>query len=159
MTIAMEQRSSPRPTKPIDRVADLLARHSIDVLRVCLGLVFVGFAIPKFFPGLSPAEPLVTKAVDMLTLGVLHGQAAMVVTALVECFVGLTLVFGTFLRIGLLVFGLAVLGFLSPLVLFPGDLFAGGPTLEAQYILKDIVLFAAGMVVAAKTPGARLERE
>jgi hypothetical protein len=98
MTIVAEQRFTPRPTKPIDRVADFLARHSIDVLRVCLGLVFVGFAIPKFFLGLSPAEPLVTKAVDMLTLGVLHGQAAMVVTALVECFVGMTLIVGALLR-------------------------------------------------------------
>lgn len=41
---------------------------------------------------------------------------------------------------------------MSPLVLFPADLFAGGPTLEAQYTLKDIVL-AVGLVVAAKALG------
>jgi len=45
---------------------------------------------------------------------------------------------------------------MSPLVLFPTDLFtSNGPTLAAQYILKDIVLGAAGLVVAAKTFTAR----
>jgi hypothetical protein len=39
---------------------------------------------------------------------------------------------------------------MSPLVLFFGDLFPGTPTLEAQYVLKDVVLAAAGLVVAAK---------
>ena len=44
-----------------------------------------------------------------------------------------------------------MVGIMSPLVLFYGDLFPGGlPTLEAQYVLKDIVLAAAGAVVAAR---------
>jgi putative oxidoreductase len=44
-------------------------------------------------------------------------------------------------------------GILSPLVLFPDDLFAGkdhAPTLEGQYVLKDLVLVASGLVVAAR---------
>jgi len=42
-------------------------------------------------------------------------------------------------------------------VLFPGDLFPGGlPTLEAQYVLKDIVLGAAAAVVAARALGRPL---
>jgi putative oxidoreductase len=42
-------------------------------------------------------------------------------------------------------------------VLFPADLFTGGgPTLEAQYILKDIVLGAAALVVATKALGGRM---
>jgi putative oxidoreductase len=46
---------------------------------------------------------------------------------------------------------------MSPLVLFFGDLFPDGtPTLEGQYVLKDIVLVAAGLVVAARVMGARL---
>lgn len=149
----------PAPVTTIDRFAEWLAAHSITVLRISLGLVLVGFAVPKLFPGMSPAEPLVTKAVHALSFGLIDGQAAMVLTALVEISVGLTLLTGRFLRAGLVAFGLTVLGFLSPLVLFPGELFtAGGPTLAAQYIIKDVILFAAGLVVAARMLGARLER-
>ncbi len=63
----------------------------------------------------------------------------MAATATVECIVGLILVSGRLLRPGLALLAGCVLSWMSPLVLFPADLFAGGPTLEAQYILKDIV--------------------
>jgi len=50
----------------------------------------------------------------------------------------------------------ALVGILSPVVLFFGQLFpSDGPTLAAQYVLKDIVLAAAGMVVAASALGGR----
>lgn len=44
----------------------------------------------------------------------------------------------------------------SPLFLFTGDLFGSGPALEVQYIVKDIVLVAAALVVAVKALGAKL---
>jgi hypothetical protein len=41
------------------------------------------------------------------------------------------------LRLGLGALAGALLGWMSPLLRFPGDLFPGGlPTLEAQYVLK-----------------------
>lgn len=52
-----------------DTAAGWLARHSIDILRVNLGLVFLGFGVLKFVPGLSPAEGLVVRTIDALTLG------------------------------------------------------------------------------------------
>jgi uncharacterized membrane protein YphA (DoxX/SURF4 family) len=133
-----------------------LSTHSIDALRISLGIVFLGFGVLKFFPGVSPAAELATRTVTVLTLGVLPGWAALLLTAVMECAVGLSLLTGRFLRTGLAVLGVALLGILSPLVLFTPDLFPGAPTLEAQYVLKDIVLVAAGMVVAAKALGARL---
>jgi uncharacterized membrane protein YkgB len=138
-----------------NRIATALGRHSVDILRVSLGLVFLGFGALKFFPGASPAEALVMRTIDTLTLGVIDGRnAAVLLTALMECFIGLTLVTGKFLRTGLLVLGLSLVGIMSPLVLFFGDLFPGTPTLEAQYVLKDIVLAAAGLVIAAKALAA-----
>ncbi|MFI7062073.1 DoxX family protein [Kribbella sp. NPDC050124] len=133
-----------------NRIADWLGRRSIDILRVSLGLIFLGFGVLKFFPGASPAEALVMRTIDTLTLGVIEGRNAVLLTALLECFIGLTLVTGKLLRTGLLVLGFSLVGIMAPLVLFFGDLFPGTPTLEAQYVLKDIVLAAAGLVVAAK---------
>ena len=67
----------------------------------------------------------------------------------------MTLTTGRFLRAGLVVLAGSMVGIMSPLVLFYGDLFPGAvPTLEGQYVFKDIVLVAAGLVVAASSLGA-----
>lgn len=138
------------------RTTGWLATYSVDILRVSVGLVFLIFGALKFFPGVSPAEDLAVRTVETLTLGLVPGGAALVLTAIAECFVGITLVSGKLLRAGLAVLGMSLIGIMSPLVLFFTDLFPGAPTLAGQYVLKDIVLVAAGMVVAASALGARL---
>lgn len=141
--------------KMIKTLAGWLAKHSIGILRVSLGLVFLGFGVLKFFPDASPAQALVERTLDTLTFGVVSGETALLVTAVAECFIGITLVTGKFVKAGLVVLAGSLVGIMSPLVLFFGDLFPGAPTLEAQYVFKDIVLAAAGLVIAAKTLGAR----
>lgn len=133
-----------------------LSAYSVAALRISLGLVFLGFGALKFVPGLSPAAGLATRTVETLTLGLVPGGAALLLTAGMECAVGLALVTGRLLRTGLAVLGVSLVGILSPLVLFTADLFPGAPTLEAQYVLKDVVLVTAAMVVAATALGARL---
>ena len=143
-----------------DRVSGWLTRYSIPVLRISLGLVILGFGALKFIPGASPAEDLVMRTVDRLTFGIVSGQTAVLVTAVTEVLIGAILISGKFLRLVLLVVAGWLIGIMSPLVLFFTDMFpAGGPTLEAQYVLKDIVLGAAALVVAARAMGARLVRE
>src|SRR5688500_7063872 len=78
-----------------------LSTYSIDALRISLGIVFLGFGVLKFFPGVSPAAALATRTVTVLTLGVLPGWAALLLTASMECAVGLSLLTGRFLRTGL----------------------------------------------------------
>ena len=90
---------------------------------------------------------------SVLTFGVLTGGAATGVVAAMESAIGLSLLTGRYLRLGLGLLGIAMVGILSPIVLFADRLFfsrAGfAPTLEAQYVLKDVVLLAAALVVAA----------
>lgn len=138
------------------RIRAWLNRHSIDVLRISLGLIFTLFGALKFIPGASPAEDLAIRTVDTLTLGVVSGYWALWLTAGVECFIGLSLMTGRLLRVGLVALGVALIGILSPLVLFFGDMFPGAPTLEGQYVLKDVVLAAAGLVIGAGALGSRL---
>ena len=138
------------------RVAETLTAHSIDWLRISLGLVILGFGALKYFPGASPAEDLVQRTTDVLTLGVVTGTAASVGTAVLETFIGLTLLTGVGLRLGLVAMAGWLVGILTPVVLFAGDMFPDGlPTLEAQYVLKDVILAAAAAVVAARVLGAR----
>ncbi len=140
----------------LGRLGDILSKYSIDALRISLGLVFLGFGVLKFFPGVSPAQDLAIRTVDALTLGTVSGSAALYLTAAIETFIGLTLVTGRFLRIGLTVLTVALVGILSPVVLFFEEMFSSGPTLAAQYVLKDIVLASGGLVVGAKALGGRL---
>ena len=165
--VTMTNTRPARPTGPL-RTADsirtvagaterLLAAHSITALRISIGLIFTYFGVLKFFPGASPAELLATRTIDILTLGLVPAGAALLMTAVIETFVGLTLISGVGLRVGLVVLYGALAGIVSPLILFPGDLFDGVvPTLEAQYILKNVVVACAGAVVAAKALGSRL---
>ncbi|MDM7854520.1 DoxX family protein [Cellulomonas alba] len=158
---------TPAPTAPrtladrgaaaVDQLAHVLTRHSITALRVALGLVFLGFGILKFFPGVSPAQELVQRTIGALTLHHVGPGPALLATAIMETVIGLTLVTGRFLRSGLVLLAMALVGIMSPLVLFFHELFpAGGPTLTAQYVLKDLVLAAAGAVIGAAALGARL---
>lgn len=140
----------------VDRLRRVLVAHSIVVLRVSLGLVFLGFGVLKFYPGLSPAEAIASATLDRLTFGLVSGHAAVLLTAVTETVIGLTLVSGRFLRVGLVVLGGALIGIMSPLALFTAELFPHGPTLMGQYVLKDVVLAASALVVTAHALGARL---
>jgi putative oxidoreductase len=137
----------------------LLNRYSVGFLRVSLGLVFLAFGVLKFFPGLSPAEDIAAATIDRLTFGLIGGETAVLMTAVLETFIGLTLVTGKFVRLGLVVLAGAFAGILSPLVLFTDELFPHGPSLMGQYVLKDIVLAASALVVAAYALGARLHSD
>jgi putative oxidoreductase len=140
-----------------DRLAAVLTAHSLTALRISLGTVFLAFASLKFVAGASPAEGLAVATVSELTLGMVTGPDALLLTALTETLIGATLLTGRLVRLGLVVLAVAIVGILSPLALFPDQMWAdGGPTLAGQYVFKDIVLVAAALVVTAHALGARL---
>jgi uncharacterized membrane protein YkgB len=80
------------------------------------------------------------------------------VLALWECVIGLGLVSGlrSVMRGILLLLFLQMLGTISPLFLFPSETFLQfpyAPTLEGQYIIKNLVLVSAGLVIGATVRG------
>lgn len=136
-----------------------LVTHSIAMLRISLGVVFLAFGVLKFFPGVSPAQNLVEQTTHLLTFGLLPAAAALVLVAAMECAIGLCLVTGRLMRPAIYLLGAQLIGILSPLILLTGRLFDGphgAPTLEGQYVLKDIILVAATLVLAASVTGGRL---
>lgn len=139
-----------------------LVRHSVAVLRVAVGLVFLGFGVLKYFPGVSPAQDITEATTHILFLGLVPGDVALPIIATLECVIGMTLILGRGMRLGIWLLAVEFVGILSPLVLLPGRLFSGphhAPTLEGQYVLKDIILVGAAMVIAAATfRGGRLIR-
>ena len=80
------------------RVSAVLATHTIGLLRISLGLVIAGFGVLKFFPGASPAEPLVMQTTEVPTFGLVEGRTAVLATAIMEVALGLALLVGRLLR-------------------------------------------------------------
>jgi uncharacterized membrane protein YphA (DoxX/SURF4 family) len=139
-----------------------LARLGVPVLRIGLGIVFLWFGVLKFFPGLSPAQDLAARTIEQLTLGAVTPAASLPVLAAWETLIGVGLISGRFLRATLLLLAVQMLGTITPLFLFPGETFTEfpyAPTLEGQYIIKNIVLIGAAMVVGATVRGGGLVPE
>ena len=139
-----------------------LIAHSIAILRVSLGAVFLGFGLLKFFPGVSPAQNLVEQTTHLLTFGLMPAAAALVLVAAMECAIGLCLIIGRLMRPAIYLLVAQMVGILSPLILLSGRLFDGphgAPTLEGQYVLKDVILVGAALVIASTVAGARLTPE
>ena len=153
-------RTLPGPLDPVDaRLTLWMARYGIAALRVTLGVVFLWFGTLKFFPGLSPAQTLAVETIDVLTRGLLPADAGLVLLATLECAIGVGLISGKFMRLTLLLLAFQMIGAASPLLLFPGEVFTQfpyAPTLEGQYITKNLVLVSAGIVIGATVRGGFL---
>lgn len=147
----------------LDRaITGWMARVGIPLLRVSLGIAFFWFGFLKFFPGLSPAQELATETITILTFGIVQPDVSIILLATWETLIGLGLIFGIFLRAVLFLLFAQMLGTLTPLVLFPAASFSHfpyAPTLEGQYIIKNLILISAGLVVGATVRGGRLKPE
>src|SRR4030067_118720 len=138
------------------RITNWMASYGILVLRVSLVVVFFWFGILKFFPGLSPAQDLAARTIAIITFGVIPSTTSVFLLAIWECVIGLGLIFGVFMRATLFLLFLQMLGTTTPIFFFPHEVFTQipyAPTLEGQYIIKNLVLISAGMVIGATVRG------
>ena len=138
------------------QVTSRMAQYGVRLLSISLGVVFFWFGVLKFFPGLSPAQDLATKTISILTVGLMPPNVSIVVLATWECVVGLGLILGMFMRATLLLLFLQMLGTVTPLIFFPQEVFTlipYAPNLEGQYIIKNVVLISAGLVIGATVRG------
>ena len=139
------------------RITFWMARYGLAIMRIGLGIVFFWFGALKLFPGLSPAEELVRN-----TTYFVNPDWFIPVLALWEMAIGLGLMLGRFLRLTLLLLFLQMPGTALPLVVLPEAVwtqFPYGLTLEGQYIIKNLVLIGAGLVLGGTVRGGRLEPE
>jgi uncharacterized membrane protein YkgB len=141
------------------RLTRWMARHGIAALRVSLGVVFLWFGALKFFPGLSPAQDLAARTISALTLGLVSPTVSVPVLAAWECAIGVGLLAGAWTRAVLLLLAAQMAGTLAPAFLFPAEVFHRfpyAPTLEGQYIIKNLVLLSAAIVIGATVRGGAL---
>ena len=139
-----------------------MARYGLVLLRLSLGIVFLWFGALKFFPQMSPAQELAARTIGVLTGGRMPPGVALAILAGWECVIGIGLLVGRGLRAVLLLLYLQMLGTLTPLALFPHEMFIRipyAPTLEGQYIIKNLVLISAGIVIVATVRGGKMVAE
>lgn len=141
---------------PLDQaIAHFMERVGVRVLRVSLGIVFVWFGALKLV-GMSPAESLVRATVYWIP-----GDLFVPILGVWEVLIGVFLLYRPTIRIALALLFLQMPGTMLPLVLLPGVTFSSFPfglTLEGQYIIKNLTLISAALVVGG-TARARSRHE
>ena len=146
-------------TKKFDiRVTRWMSRHGIKLLRISIGIIFLWFGVLKFFSGLSPAEGLAVNTIQIISFGLLQTKSILIILAVWESLIGIGLITGLLLRETLLLMFLQLAGTLSPIILFPEEVFTHIPyalTLEGQYIIKNLVLLSAGIVIGSTVRGGK----
>ncbi|NYE39395.1 hypothetical protein [Streptomyces fulvorobeus] len=88
---------------------------------------------------------------NVLTFDLLPVRASCLLLALLETAIGIGLVTGVLLRLALAAFFAHMAGVFSALFILPAEMWDGtapAPTLEGQYIIKNVVLIAACLAVA-----------
>lgn len=139
-----------------------MAKNGLRLLRWSLGIVFLWFGVLKFFPGTSPAESLAARTIEVITFGLLSPRISVFILALWESIIGVGLIIGIGMRFTLLLLFAQMVGTITPLFFFPTETFLQlpwVPTLEGQYIIKNVVLISAGLVLGATVRGGRLTAE
>jgi len=140
---------------------DWMAKNGILFMRLSMGLIFFWFGFQKFFKGVSSAETLATRTIEVVSFGLVTDTIAMPLLATWEVLIGLGFLTGYFIRITSLLLFLQMIGTFVPLFAFPKETFFITPivpTLAGQYIIKNLVVIGAGMVILAYYQGRVLRK-
>ncbi len=144
-----------------NRVIDWMAVNGIYLLRISIGIIFFWFGFQKFFPGISSAEDIATRTIDVLSFGIVQAPYSMPILATWETLIGLGFLTGKFFRATVVLLYLQMAGTIFPLFVFPDETFymvPFVPTIEGQYIIKNIIILSAALVILAWDQGKIISR-
>ncbi len=147
--------------KELDRV--ILERMRLlgePAARISLFIIFFWFGILKPL-GVSAAGPLVIKTVDWMPL--LSPEQWLAVIGWWEVLIGVCFLFRKTTRIAILLLFLQMTGTFMPLFILPEITFQPNgipllPTLEGQYIVKNIIIISAALVIGGNLSHRREPR-
>jgi putative oxidoreductase len=130
-----------------------LDRYGFTILRLALGLVFLWFGALKV-AGKSPVEDLVAD-----TLFWLPRDVALYGIGTLEIVIGLCLLLSIAMRVVLLLFFLQMAGTFLVLLTQPERAIQDGNplllTTDGEFVIKNLVLIGAGLVVGSRVRGKR----
>jgi putative oxidoreductase len=144
----MAERSWRRLERLDRRILAFLERAALPLLRLSLGLVFVWFGTLKI-AGETPVADLVADTVYWV-----DPSWFVPLLGVFEVVVGIGLLLGRLLRIVLALFALQMMGTFLVLVIQPEVAFQDGNpfllTTEGEFVIKNLVLLSAGLVIGSR---------
>ncbi len=161
-TIDLEERASrklpPSLQGPLDsldaHISRFLRDHGVTALRIALGVVYIWFGALKVIDR-SPVEEFVQDVVF-----VADGEWVVYAMGAWEIVIGLGLIFPVALRLTLLMLWAQMAGTLLAFVVVPGQCFQDSNplllTTTGEFVLKNVVLITAGLVIGATVRRHRL---
>lgn len=133
-------------------ISEQMWRLGVPVLRFGLGLVFIWFGALKL-TGASPATDLVTRTIYWLDPNIF-----IPILGWWETTIGVCLAIPPLTRVGILLLAFQMPGTFLPLILLPQVCYQGTPwnlTMEGQYIVKNLVIIGAALVLGGLVRGHR----
>ena len=162
-TIDLEERAKQRLPRtiraPLDRldarISTFLSDHGTTLLRIAIGVVYIWFGALKVTDR-SPVENLVRDVAFFA-----DGSWIVYAMGAWEIVIGFGLIFPFALRLTLLMLWAQLAGTMLAFVVVPGRCFQDGNplllTTTGEFVLKNIVLITAGLVIGSTVRG-RLTR-
>lgn len=131
------------------RIAGFMRRYGHTALRYSLAVVFIWFGSLKP-AGISPAEPLLLDTVDWMPL--LPAESWLVIIGVWEVVIGVLFLWRKTIRFAIALLAMQMVGTFMPLVILPDATFQPGRipyglTMEGQYIIKNLLIISAAMVI------------
>ena len=128
-------------------ITKFMSKWGITFLRYSLGLIYIWFGILKPF-GLSPAQELVENTVYWFD----NPKTFVPILGWWEVLIGLTMCIKPLIRVSIFLLFIQMPGTFLPLILLPEVCFSNFPfglTLEGQYIVKNLIIISAALVVGS----------
>ena len=128
-------------------ITKFMSKWGITFLRYSLGVIYIWFGILKPF-GLSPAQELVENTVYWFD----NPKTFVPILGWWEVVIGLTMCIKPLIRVSIFLLFIQMPGTFLPLILLPEVCFNNFPfglTLEGQYIVKNLIIISAAIVVGS----------
>jgi uncharacterized membrane protein YkgB len=141
------------------KLTQWMAENGIRLLRWSIAMIFIWFGALKFFPGMSPAESLAGNSIEILSFGLVPASVGLPILAAWEVLIGIGMLVPRFMRLTILLLYVQMGGTFSPVVIMPDVVFNTFPfalTIEGQYILKNVIVITAALVIGATVRGGKL---
>jgi len=124
-------------------------RHGIKALQMSLAVIFVWFGLLKIL-GISPAAGLVKATVNWMPF--FDSDSWVKIIGCWEVAIGVCFVFKKTLRVAIALLAMQMVGTFLPLVILPDITFQQGmfpfaPTIEGQYIIKNLLIISAALTI------------
>ena len=140
-----------------EKVVRFMSSYAILIIRISLGIVFVWFGLLKVM-GTSPVYDLASHVVYWFP-----PELFVPLLGIWEMAIGIGLLLGKALRVVLSLLFLQLAGTFLVLVMRPETAFQGGNplllTMEGEFVVKNLVLIAAGLAVGGTVRHIRKEQE